>query len=56
MNNDDKIAITSVSNLITNKVITKRNGDYLQVEIGEDAMSNAGLGDPSKVARPAGVE
>ena len=28
----------------------------LFIEIGEDAMSNAGLGDPSKVDRPAGVE
>jgi len=48
--------VESCNILITNKVITKRNGDYLQVEIGEDAMSNAGLGDPSKVDRPAGVE
>ena len=40
--------VTSCNILIKNKVITKRNGDLLQVDIGEDALSNAGLGDPSK--------
>ena len=34
--------------LIENNVIRKRNGEHLQVQIGEDAKSNAGLGDPSK--------
>tara|TARA_Y100001951_G_C11254207_1_gene248365 strand:- start:71 stop:1099 length:1029 start_codon:yes stop_codon:yes gene_type:complete len=41
--------VESCNVLIKNKVITKRNGDLLQVEIGEDAKSNAGLGDPSKL-------
>jgi len=48
--------VTKCNVLIQNKVITKRNGDPLQVDIGEDVMSNAGLGDPSKIDRPAGVD
>ncbi len=48
--------VESCNILITNKVIRKSNGDFLLVDIGEDAMSNAGLGDPSKVIRPANVE
>ena len=34
--------------LVGHKIITKKNGDPLQVNIEEDILSKAGLGDPSK--------
>lgn len=42
--------VTSCNNLIKNKVITKRDGTFFLIDgIGDDVMSNAGLGDPSKM-------
>tara|TARA_B110000977_G_scaffold140757_1_gene178677 strand:+ start:955 stop:2043 length:1089 start_codon:yes stop_codon:yes gene_type:complete len=40
--------VNGCNGLILNKIITKKNGDVLHNVIGEDVMSNAGLGDPSK--------
>ena len=39
--------VASCNTLVGHKIITKKNGDPLQVNIEEDIMVKAGLGDPS---------
>ena len=43
--------IISCNTQIDLEHITKKNGNVLEVNIGEELLSQAGLGDPSKMKR-----